>query len=194
MKFKSKFTGKVYSKGDTFKETFLSKDGDLAIDAILDDEVLDMMLDMGYIEAVSEETDEKPSVNEDAKEAVEMFKKYITSMACDYEVTLKQLLCFLSDSYTYAPAAIESLLLKYISLCLEEECHSNDNKEECTLYAIHHGTWQIFSFTKEDKEYFEHLDRFAYFYSEKEAMLALGGLEYWHCLMNDLIAKCESED
>lgn len=194
MKFKSKLTGKVYSKGDTFKETFISKDENLAIDAVLDEEVLDMMLDMEYIEAIPEETDEKPSVDEDFKEAVEMFKKYITSMAYDYDISLEQLLGFLSASYAYAPAAIESLLLKYISLCLEEECHSEDNKEECTLYAIHHGTGQIFSFTKEDKGFFDHLDRFAYFYSEKEAMLALGGLDYWRGLMKDYIAKCESED
>ncbi len=170
MKIKSKFSGKEYSEGDTFDESFVDNTTTVCIKATLTKDMMETLISMDYAEASNAEAEKK--------EENPMLKYVLESLATYYNTDVKTVVKYLKHTSKIADTAVKQLLAKTLSNDLEDLHASKNEIEKGTAnYVINLFDMSIMTIDSVLAE--ADINKLAYFYTAEDAKLVLEALKAW---------------
>lgn len=176
MKIKSKFSGKEYSEGEIFDESFVDNTTNIRIKADLTKDMMETLISMGYVEVINIEAEKK--------EESSVLKYVLDSLAAYYNTDTKTVIKYLKHTAKIAETAVKQLLAKTLSNDMES-LHASKNEilGKKAKYAINLFDMTIISL---DSSYSETaLDKMAYFYTAEDAKMVSDALKDWDSLESE---------
>lgn len=172
MKIKSKFSGKVYSLGDVFDESFVDNTTTVSIKADLTKDMMESLIAMGYVDSEDTKEDDTNPV----------LKYVLDSLANYYNVDFTTLVKYLKHTDKIAPIAVKQLLAKTLSNDMKDLHASKGELENLkklkVIYGINLIDMSVMSMGASEFEE-EGMDKLAYYYTAEDANMVVDALNAW---------------